>query len=156
MSKTCQSCGKILDDQTKFCDGCGAGQIAADPNTANQQNGQNQSGQQAPGANQAKVFTTEDIEKNKTVAALAYLIFFLPLIVCPESKYGRFHANQGLLLAIVGFAGGFILSMIPILGWILLPFFYIALAVFFVIGLMNGFKGIAKPLPIFGKFEIIK
>lgn len=152
MSKTCQSCGKTLDDQTKFCDGCGASQIVADPNTANQQNGQNQ----APGANQANFFSAEDIEKNKTIAALAYLIFFLPLIVCPESKFGRFHANQGLLLTIVAIAGSIILGMIPILGWIILIFFPFVIIVFIIIGFMNAIKGLAKQLPVFGKFEIIK
>ena len=43
-----------------------------------------------------------DIEKNKTMAGLAYLIFFLPLLACPDSKYGRYHANQALLLFILG------------------------------------------------------
>lgn len=156
MSKTCQSCGKILEDQTKFCDGCSASQITADPNAANQQNGQNQSGQQAPGTSQANFFSTEDIEKNKTVAALAYLIFFLPLIVCPDSKYGRFHANQGLLLTIVAIAGSIILGIIPILGWIILIFFPFIIIIFMVIGFLNAIKGLAKQLPIFGKFEIIK
>lgn len=154
MSKNCPSCGKTLEDQTKFCDGCGAAQPLADPNAANQQNAQNQS--QAPGAGQTGFFTADDIEKNKTMAGLAYLIFFLPLIACPDSKFGRYHANQGLLLAIVAFAGSFILGMIPLIGWVLLPFFYIALVVFVVMGLINGFKGVAKPLPIFGNLTIIK
>ncbi|NLA78908.1 MAG: hypothetical protein GX845_05135, partial [Erysipelothrix sp.] len=43
-----------------------------------------------------EMFTQEDIEKNKTMAGLAYLIFFLPLVAAPESKFGKFHANQGL------------------------------------------------------------
>lgn len=30
-----------------------------------------------------KTNTQEDIEKNKTIAGLAYLLFFLPLITCP-------------------------------------------------------------------------
>lgn len=110
---------------------------------------------QAPA--QEEVFDPADIEKNKTISALAYLLFFLPLIVCPESKFGRFHANQGLLLLIFGFGAGFISAMIPILGWfILLPLVSIGCVVFFIIGLINTLDGKAKNLPLFGKIRIIK
>lgn len=44
------------------------------------------------GATQENTYTPEDIEKNKTMAGLAYLLFFLPLIACPESRYAKFHA----------------------------------------------------------------
>lgn len=101
-------------------------------------------------------YTREDIEKNKTMAGLAYLIFFLPLIVCPDSRYARFHANQGLLLLIVGIAGSFILSMIPIIGWILLPIFSIAVFVLVIVGLISGIGGKAKRLPLIGKFDVLK
>ncbi len=30
-------------------------------------------------------FEAQDIEKNKVIAALAYLIFFLPLLAAPDS-----------------------------------------------------------------------
>lgn len=100
-----------------------------------------------------------DIEKNKVMAGLAYILFFLPLIVCPESKYAKFHANQGLLLLIVAIGGNILLG--PVLGWLLLPllllpFFGIAVVIFAIIGLINGFTGKAKKLPLFGKFVIIK
>ena len=42
-----------------------------------------------------------DILQNKTLCGLAYvfpILFFLPLVSCPNSKFGRFHANQALLL----------------------------------------------------------
>ncbi|MGE5543965.1 MAG: DUF4870 domain-containing protein [Bacillota bacterium] len=97
-----------------------------------------------------------DIEKNKTMAALAYLIFFLPLLACPDSQYGRYHANQGLVLLIVSFVGSFILSIIPIIGWLLLPVFAFAVLVLVIMGLVNGFGGKVKPLPIIGRFTILK
>ncbi|HHT89673.1 MAG: hypothetical protein QM451_09140 [Bacillota bacterium] len=103
-----------------------------------------------------RVFSPEDVEKNKTMAGLAYLLFFLPLITCPESQYAKFHANQSLLLWITGLVGGFILGLIPIIGWILLPFFSIACLIFGVIGLVNGLNGVAKELPIIGKFTLLK
>ncbi|MDD4773616.1 MAG: hypothetical protein PHZ09_08420 [Eubacteriales bacterium] len=147
MSKLCSSCGKTLDDQIKFCDNCGAAQT---------QNQVEQSEQTQSGTNQDQTFSADDIEKNKTMAALAYIIFFLPLLACPDSKFGRYHANQGLLLLIFGFIGGIVLTVIPIIGWVLLPVLYIVLLVFAIMGFVNGFKGVAKPLPLFGKFTIIK
>jgi len=101
-------------------------------------------------------FDPVDIEKNKVMAGLAYLLFFLPLIACPNSPFGKFHANQSLLLLIVCIAGNIILGLIPIIGWILLPVFGIATFIFFIIGLINGFQGKAKKLPLFGQFTIIK
>ena len=102
------------------------------------------------------IFDPGDIEKNKTMAGLAYIIFFLPLIACPDSQYGRFHANQALLLFILGFGGSMILSMIPIIGWVLLPVFGLGVFVLAIMGLVNGFGGKGKELPLIGKFRILK
>jgi uncharacterized membrane protein len=101
-------------------------------------------------------FDTADIEKNKIIAGLAYIIFFLPLLACPDSKYGRFHANQALILFIMSVAGTIILSIIPIIGWLLLPVFSIAILIFAIIGLINGIGGKAKELPLIGKFKLLK
>jgi uncharacterized membrane protein len=95
-------------------------------------------------------------EKNKGIAALAYLIFFLPLIVCKDDEFAMFHANQGLLLLIFGWAGGFILGLIPIIGWILLLFFPLITFVFFILGVVNALKSEMKPLPLIGGFTILK
>ena len=66
-------------------------------------------------------FTAEDLGKNRTLAALGYLVFFVPLICCRESKLGRYCANQGLLLMIVQVLLSIlfnILGGIPLLGWV--------------------------------------
>ncbi|MGE4283392.1 MAG: DUF4870 domain-containing protein [Clostridia bacterium] len=101
-------------------------------------------------------FEAADIQKNKTMAGLSYLIFFLPLIACPESKFARFHANQSLLLLILAFAGNIVLGMIPIIGWLLMPIFAILVMVFGIMGLINGLNGKVKRLPIIGKFTLLK
>lgn len=98
----------------------------------------------------------EDIERNKTIAGLAYFIFFLPLIVTPESELGKFHANQGILLLILFLVGNVVLGVIPVLGRILTFLFRILILVLGVLGLMNGFGGKFKELPLIGKFTIIK
>src|SRR5690554_2285765 len=112
-----------------------------------------------PGAeNEIPVFDPADIEKNKTMAGLAYFIFFLPLISDANSPFGRFHANQGLLLLLAGIATSIISAIlaftiiIPILGFLV----YIAIFVFAIIGLIDGLNGRAKFLPLIGKIKIIK
>lgn len=102
------------------------------------------------------VFAPEDIEKNKTMAGLAYIIFFLPLVACPDSKFARYHANQGLALLIVSLVGSFILGMIPIIGWLLLPLFSILVLILAIVGLVNGLNGKVKDLPLIGKFKLLK
>ncbi len=97
-----------------------------------------------------------DIEKNKTMAGLAYLLFFLPLVVCPESKFGRYHANQGLVLLLLAIIGNVVLGIIPIIGWILMPIFGILVLILFIIGLINGLNGKAKELPVIGKIKLLK
>lgn len=113
-------------------------------------------GSQTVDTSTISTFDPEDINNNKIMGGLAYIIFFLPLLVCPNSKFGRFHANQGLLLLILGIAGTIVLSILPIIGWILLPFFSIVVLILGIIGLVNGFNGKAKELPIIGKFKLLK
>jgi uncharacterized membrane protein len=108
------------------------------------------------GNNQSGTYDQADIEKNKIIAGLAYIIFFLPLLACPDSKYGRYHANQALILFIISVAGTIILSIIPIIGWMLLPVFSVAILIFAILGIINGIGGKIKELPLIGKFKLIK
>lgn len=103
-----------------------------------------------------EVFDLQDIEKNKAISGLSYIIFFLPLLVCPDSRYGRFHANQALILFIASIGGSIILSIIPFIGWVLLPVFSVVVMVFAILGLVNGIGGKAKELPLIGRFRLLK
>jgi len=109
-----------------------------------------------PTTEPVEAFDQTDIDKNKTMAGLAYIIFFLPLIVCPDSRFGKYHANQGLVLLLLSIIGSVVLGIIPILGWILLLPFSILILVLVIMGLLNGLNGKAKELPIIGKFKLIK
>ena len=104
----------------------------------------------------SNLFDAEDIAKNKGISALAYIIFFIPLIACPNSVFGKFHANQGLLLLITAVIGSIILSIIPIIGWILLPLFSLAVFIFAIVGIVNTVNGNSKELPLIGKYRILK
>lgn len=92
----------------------------------------------------------KDIEDNKIMAILAYLgiLVLVPIFAAKESKFARFHANQGLILCIVGI----ILGFVPILKW----FAWIFELVFAVLGIMNAAKGLAKELPLIGKYKLLK
>lgn len=105
------------------------------------------------------IFTQEDIETNKTMGIIAYLIFFIPLLVEPakNSPYAKFHVNQGLILVLAGIAVSVVGSIIPFIGWFLiLPLGSIAVFVLWVIGILNAVQGVAKPLPLIGNITIIK
>lgn len=98
-----------------------------------------------------------DIEKNKGVAALAYLIFFIPLLVAKESKFAKFHANQGLNLLLLSLAVNVVGGMIPIIGWfIILPLGGVLTLVLFIMGIINAINGETKKLPLIGNVELLK
>lgn len=119
-------------------------------------------------------FDPQDIAMNKNMGILSYLgfLFIIPLIAKPESKFLRFHGNQGLVLFGIELIGNFVVSLVfRVLSWIAFgPFeiiipvlqglIYLALAaaiiVWIVTGIMNVSKGLAKELPLIGKIKILK
>ena len=98
-------------------------------------------------------YTSEDIEKGKLMAVLAYIgpLVFVTIFCAKDSKFARFHANQGLVLLIVDILVGF-LSSIPVIGWLadVLTF------VLIVIGIFNAANGKAKEVPVLGKIRLLK
>jgi len=110
-----------------------------------------------PTTEPVEVFDQADIDKNKTMAGLAYIIFFLPLVACPDSRFGKYHANQALVLFLLAVLGSFVLRFIPILGWILsVSLFPLLIFVLIIMGLLNGLNGKAKELPVIGKIKLLK
>lgn len=105
-----------------------------------------------------------DIDKNKVFAILAYLgiLFLVPLLAAKDSKFARYHTNQGVVLflaAIVAWIGAGILAHIPFLGCIAIlcfPVIGICHLVFIVMGIINAASGKYKQLPLIGHFSIIK
>ncbi len=99
------------------------------------------------------------------MAALAYILFFLPLVVCPDSTFARYHANQGLLVLILGVGGSIVLAILGVilalvrlwfLSSLLSIVFSLAVLALVVIGIINAVNGQAKPLPVIGKITLIK
>ena len=97
-----------------------------------------------------------DVEQNKAMGIIAYILFFIPLLAAKESKFAMYHANQGLTLflasVIINVAG----SIIPIIGWIIIiPFGNLAILILAVLGIIKAAGGKTEPLPLIGKYTLI-
>lgn len=157
----CSKCSTTLEDGLKFCPACGEAVIAkpAAPTVDTASSNEDAVGEKLKQLNNTKDetegFDKADIEKNKIMAVLAYIVFLIPLIAAKESPFARFHTNQGLLLVIAVVILS-VIAAIPVIGWIIAPVIGIAVTVLAVIGILNALNGKAKELPLIGKFRILK
>lgn len=177
----CSKCGTQLEQDARFCPTCGQ-PTGAEQNSAFQGNAAQGSGFQkavndfgnAP--DHTGEFEPADIAAHKTYAIFSYLswLVLVPLLGAPKSKFARFHANQGLILAIVGtlwsIASGIlknivrsVVSHLLAVPWVVYNLFCLAcslVGVFFavlaILGIVNVVNGRAKELPIIGKIKILK
>ncbi len=156
----CTNCGAQIDGAAKFCTNCGAAQ---QPAQALPQQQYPQPPMQNPGfdpcAGSYEV-DANDIKSNKGKAILSYfgLLVLIPLFMAKESKYARFHANQGLTLLIANasiFLISFLSNFVTFLSFVssICSLFVFVLA---IIGIVNAASGKMKPLPIVGKIQILK
>jgi uncharacterized membrane protein len=93
-------------------------------------------------------FTPQEIEDGKVMAGIAYLGiigFLIAFLVGKDNRFTLYHAQQGLIIGI-----GFILSPIPIIGWLLA----LCCFVLMIMGLINGFSGKVALLPVVGDFGV--
>lgn len=99
--------------------------------------------------------------KEKIVCAVSYLwiLFFLPLILLPGNKFGKFHANQAAL----NFLAGIVLSLvsrflggIPVLGLIIVLATGIISLAMFIWGVYNALTGKENPYPFIGHITLFK
>ncbi|MDR1295573.1 MAG: hypothetical protein LBK59_11610 [Bifidobacteriaceae bacterium] len=134
-------------------------------------------GYQAPPGQAPYASAEQDAAENKAMGVLAYIIWLIPLLAAPkQSRFARFHTNQGLVLFLLGVAYGIVSSILvgiisaaavtsgsvitglgalglvsTILG--LAWFVYPVLA---IIGIINAAQGRMKPLPLIGSITILK
>ena len=98
-----------------------------------------------------------DVEKNKVMAILAYIIFFIPLLVAKESKFAMYHANQGLILFLAAVIINVVGAVIPIIGWlIIIPLGNLAVLIWAILGIIKAAGGKVVPLPLIGKYNLLK
>ncbi len=109
-------------------------------------------------------FDAQDAQTNKTMGILAYISFLVlvPIFSAKESKWARFHANQGLVLFIAEVAlwlTAVIFGFIPVLKYIIPIVCYLGqcgCVALSVIGIVNAAKGKAVELPLIGSIKILK
>lgn len=169
----CEKCGTKLEEGIKFCPSCGAPAASGTSAPRTQQsNGQTDLSGKLSNLNNTSDTTAQfdqnDITNNKAMCILAYFgpLCFIPMFAAKDSKFARFHANQGLILFIAcvawGIAYGILSSIIlaislrlfflvSIIGFLSLVFLVLA-----IIGILNAVNGKAKELPVIGRFKILK
>lgn len=174
----CKNCGNKLPEGSTFCSKCGTPVYDKPSQTDTEQH---QYGTQQNGFFNSDDVTAEfdpmDIKENKLMAVLSYIgiLVLIPILVEKKSKYVKFHATQGLNVAIVSVAQYIIFSVLktvikiaflgsPIfcVGGVLLTLLNIinvlislALSVLEVLGIINAVQGKCKKLPILGKLDIL-
>ena len=92
---------------------------------------------------------------DNAAGALAYVtiipaIIFLIVEPFNKNSYVRFHSWQSIFLGIVFFAVSIVLSVIPIVGWIIMPFIDLFLLVIWVYVLIKALNGQRFKLPLIG------
>ena len=107
-------------------------------------------------------FDEQDLRDNRMVAAFGYIAFFVPLLLRPHSRLGRYCANQGLLLLIAVVLLRILLqifTIIPLIGWLftilggLVMFAGLLLGLFCTLQL-TSFSRVIE-LPYIGAFRLI-
>ena len=110
--------------------------------------------------NQQGAYESADIEQNKVMAVLAYLgpLVLVPILAAKDSKFAKFHANQGLVLFICSivywialmFISFVLYSISDYLGIFvhILRLLNIAFLVLAILGIVNAINGQAKELPV--------
>lgn len=114
----------------------------------------------------------EDVEKNRAFGILAYLgiLFLVPLLAAPHSRFAKYHANQGMVLflaslvvmvsswvltfgmALIPFIGAIFAALMGLVGMAL----FVGYVVLVILGIVNAAGGQCKPLPMIGHYELIK
>jgi len=111
------------------------------------------------------------------MAILSYILFFVPLIMGEHKKspFVKYHVNQGTILWIVAVGYSIISSIlravirVPNTAWGIVTYYYtpiwlstilwlisIPIFVLCIMGIINAVNGKAQPLPVIGKYIVIK
>jgi uncharacterized membrane protein len=91
-------------------------------------------------------------QNNTIMAVLAYLgiLIIVPFVTdAKNDPFVKFHLKQGLVLIISEVIGLFI-GVVPILGWIISPFWMLFNVIMIILGIVNAATGKQKQLPVIG------
>lgn len=140
----CPGCGTQVADGTAFCPSCGKS-VAAGTGAA----------AAAAPAPAAPVASTGGLSDN-VAGLLAYLfitaIIFLLVEPYNKNRFVKFHSWQAIGLGLVSIVGHTILFMIPVVGWIIAPFFGLAIFIVAIIAAIKAYQNQMWKLPVIGNF----
>ena len=90
----------------------------------------------------------------KLFAILSYLGIFwiVGLVAAKDDPFVHFHVNQGLVLFLLNVALS-IMTLIPIIGWIIALVGYIFSVVCFILGILHAARDEMAPLPLIGSIQ---
>ncbi len=102
-----------------------------------------------------------DVNENKYLCILSYIsiLFIIPLILKPNSRYVKYHSNQGLILFIFEIAVGLVTSVLSfVFGIIYLGFIawtvkfalHVVTLLLMIYGILSTCSGYIRPLPVIG------
>ena len=110
------------------------------------------------------MFAPEDMTANKGIGVVASfpILFWIPLVAKPESAYGKFCANQGLILLIFDFVAailgvilgkifGYIPAIGPLLGGLIKGVLTLAEFGGWLLLFISALQGKARTLPFIGE-----
>ena len=158
----CTNCGAQVSSDARFCPNCGTALAAANAQS-NQQHTEYEAPRQDTWNNQEYAYRPQygyrsaDAEENRWLCIFSYLgiLLLIPLLANPDSKYCRYHCNQGLILMLFSIACG-IVAIVPLLGWLAALVGAVFALICHIIGIVNTCKGEMRPLPIIGRFQILR
>lgn len=139
MTRYCESCGKEMTPTATFCGACGK---EAKPLAA--------------GGTEVTPGTQTSGLQNNMAGALAYLwitaIVFLLLEPYNKDRFVRFHSFQALFLGLASIAGHIVLSLIPVVGWMMMPLWSLLILVLAVVGAVKAYQNQTWHIPVIGDF----
>jgi len=91
----------------------------------------------------------QEIKEGKFFAVISYVSFLciITLVLKRNNKFALYHAKQGLVLFVMEVVA-FILSIIPLLGWLIGVFGYVLFLLVSLWGVMQSALGIYCRIPV--------
>lgn len=142
MARFCSSCGAEMGDSAAFCPKCGQAATA-----------QASTGGTTAAPSAAPTSTGAGLQDN-IAGLLAYL--FIPAIIFlfvepyNRNRFIRFHSFQSIFIAIFSMVVHTVLWMIPVIGWVLAPFFSLLMFIVWVICMIKAYQMQYFKLPFIG------
>ena len=106
-----------------------------------------------------EVIEEKPADDGKAVAILSYipiigLLIALILHNSRKSSFGAFHLKQAIGLHVtwlIVVLVGYVIQVVPFIGWLITKILYLAVAVLGIIGLINAVNGRKSLLPVLGE-----